>query len=152
MLSSTEVTMQLTVLASMKIIILLQRHSGILASLYQKEKQTTQALTVEQTHLQETFDHLVWVPNICPTTRLDNPMPTICMEVARPMAVPRVAWGTTRGMEGHMLAWSRQERCHKTDMMGKFVLNKIYFDCFGVKLTNKCLTITKLYNIKFDFK
>lgn len=59
MLSSTEVTMQLTVLASMKIIILLQRHSGILASLYQKEKQTTQALTVEQTHLQETFDHLV---------------------------------------------------------------------------------------------
>lgn len=32
-LSTTEVTMQLTVLANMKIIILCQRHSGILVSL-----------------------------------------------------------------------------------------------------------------------
>lgn len=31
------------------------------------------------------------VPKICPTTRLETPIPTICMDVARPMAVPRVA-------------------------------------------------------------
>lgn len=54
--------------------------------------------------------YLDLVPRICPTTRLDTPIPTICMEVARPMAVPRVAWGTTRGMDGHMLAWSHRKQ------------------------------------------
>lgn len=52
--------------------------------------------------------HLDVVPSICPTTRLEMPMPIICMDVANPIAVPSVAWGTTRGIEGHMLAYNTQ--------------------------------------------
>lgn len=35
--------------------------------------------------------YLDWVPKICPTTRLETPIPIIWTEVARPMAVPMVA-------------------------------------------------------------
>ncbi|TNN38434.1 hypothetical protein EYF80_051410 [Liparis tanakae] len=37
------------------------------------------------------FSYLDLEPRICPTTRFDNPIPTIWTEVARPMAVPSVA-------------------------------------------------------------
>ena len=48
--------------------------------------------------------HLFFSPRICPTMRLQMPMPIICREVVSPMAVPTVDWLTTRGMVGHMLA------------------------------------------------
>ena len=48
-------------------------------------------------------------PRICPTIRLDIPIPIICMEVVRPMAVPTVAWETTSGIEGHKLAWNEKK-------------------------------------------
>lgn len=51
--------------------------------------------------------HLDLVPRICPTTRLEMPMPIICTDVARPIAVPSVACGTTRGIEGHILAYKK---------------------------------------------
>lgn len=103
MFSSTEVTMQQMVLASMKIIILCQRHKGILVSLSKKKKKGGNRRS--QTLTRRTGDptmhcniplilknsYLDLVPKICPTTRLDTPIPTICVDVARPMAVPRVA-------------------------------------------------------------
>jgi len=49
--------------------------------------------------------HLDFVPRMCPTIRFERPTPIICTEVASPIAVPKVAWGTTRGMDGHILAW-----------------------------------------------
>ena len=54
--------------------------------------------------------YLDLVPRICPTTRLETPMPIICTDVARPIAVPRVAWGTTSGIEGHILAWTKHNK------------------------------------------
>lgn len=114
----TEVTMQQMVLANMKIIILCQRHSGILVSLDGGTRRgrgqrkhvdhllKSASLFSAVQRPTNSFYYLDLVPRICPTTRLETPIPTICMEVARPMAVPRVAWGTTRGMDGHMLACS----------------------------------------------
>lgn len=71
---------------------------------------TASTLHCATSQKQKKMYYLDLVPRICPTTRLDTPIPTIWMEVARPMAVPRVAWGTTRGMDGHMLAWSSEQR------------------------------------------
>lgn len=121
-LSTMEVMMQLMVLANMKIIILCQRHSGILVSLdggmRSRRGQIKEMVKIVDhllipallfsaiQHPTNCIYYLDLVPRICPTTRLEIPIPTICMEVARPIAVPRVAWGTTRGMDGHMLACS----------------------------------------------
>ena len=44
------------------------------------------------------------LPRILPTTRFDIPIPIICIDVVKPIAVPTVAWLTTSGIEGHMLA------------------------------------------------
>ena len=111
-LSITEVMMQLMVLANMKIIILCQRHNGILVSLNREWRKHQRSVEIYYISCSICTESLIWstsyldlVPRICPTTRLDTPIPTICMEVARPMAVPRVAWGTTRGIDGHMLDW-----------------------------------------------
>ena len=49
-------------------------------------------------------------PSICPTIRLEMPIPIICMEVVRPMAVPTVAWLTTRGIDGHILDYNQTEK------------------------------------------
>lgn len=96
MFSSTEVRMQQMVLANMKIIILCQRHKGILVSLDRKRRKQEKSNSINKvwrfiTIITMNNSYLDLVPKICPTTRLDMPIPTICMEVARPMAVPRVA-------------------------------------------------------------
>lgn len=61
------------------------------------------------------FSYLDLVPKICPTIRLDTPIPIICTEVASPMAVPRVAWGTTRGIDGHILACNRGQTRQRSE-------------------------------------
>lgn len=101
MFSSTEATMQQMVLASMKIIILCQRHKGILVSLNKNMEERGKGQTLRGRAGDPTMhcniplivnnSYLDLVPKICPTTRLDMPIPTICVDVARPMAVPRVA-------------------------------------------------------------
>lgn len=63
--------------------------------------------------------NLDFVPRICPTITLERPIPIICTDVASPMAVPKVAWGTTSGMEGHMLAWLKHT-LHSQKVGGQF--------------------------------
>ena len=43
------------------------------------------------------------ISRMLPTTKLHEPIPTICIEVIRPMAVPRKLGLTTNGTEGHKL-------------------------------------------------
>lgn len=107
---------QLTVLANIKIIILCQRHTGILVSLTIKNclgEYWWYIYIYTYNTMTYSISYLDLVPKICPTTRLDTPIPIICMEVARPMAVPRVAWGTTKGIDGHMLALDEAQSVFK---------------------------------------
>ena len=49
--------------------------------------------------------HCSLCPNISPTIKFDTPVPIICIEQVTPIAVPTVDWLTTRGIDGHRLAW-----------------------------------------------
>ena len=50
--------------------------------------------------------HLFLSPRMVPTMTLERPTPIIWSEPQMPRAVPNWAGATTRGMEGHVLAWN----------------------------------------------
>lgn len=55
------------------------------------------------------FFYLLLVPKMYPIIRLDIPIPAKDAAPVRPMAVPVVACGTTRGMDDHVHTWRNAE-------------------------------------------
>ena len=61
----------------------------------------------------QNFSYPLSFPRIAPTMTLHRPIPIICIDVVIPIAVPTTESFTTRGIDGHVDDYNRNNKVNK---------------------------------------